>query len=118
MWREAAEVELPSRSAALAKLPDSTTWADAWMAARRSIDPYYPAWWNNLLFFGIFIPPFDPSKLPRTQLAAGKPIHEKATRYCGGAPCARRHRGRRGAGDHYRFARGLPPARSDPRFVL
>src|SRR5207245_5260607 len=33
--------------------------------------PYYPAQWNNLLFFGIFIPIFDTSTLPRTQLAAG-----------------------------------------------
>src|SRR5690606_27712687 len=53
-WREVADVDRPSLSAAPAKLPDSTTCAKTCRAARRSIAPHYPTLNNTASFAGIF----------------------------------------------------------------
>src|SRR5690349_4040849 len=55
------------RSAALAKLPASTTWANTCMAERRSTRRYYPDSRDNLSQAGVFIPDTAGSTLPTSE---------------------------------------------------
>src|SRR5437879_497264 len=82
------------------------------MAARRSIPILSRAVEQFIVLWHLY--PHLRSKHTTPHTTCGRrPIHEKATRHRGGAPCARRR-----PGDRDRFARGVHPARSDPGFVL